>query len=140
MKAKQNSYKRVTNDQGNFTYPQIPENIIQKKGEKYWKNKTLCGTNEPKTNQYSLIRAYKKHIFPRMEEIARQESEGGKYKIVFIEQEDGAGCHTNVEYQDFKDFEFKEQNWLRRMQSPQSPLFNVNDIFYFKKLIKEISA
>ena len=31
VKAKQNSYKRVTDDQGNFTYPQIPENIIRKK-------------------------------------------------------------------------------------------------------------
>ena len=26
------------------------------------------------------------------------------------------------------------------MQSPQSPLFNVNDLFYFRKLSKEISA
>ena len=27
VKEKQNSYKRVTDDEGNFTYPQIPENI-----------------------------------------------------------------------------------------------------------------
>ena len=140
VKAKQNSYKRVTDDQGNFTYPQIQENIIRKKGEKYWKNKTLCGTNEHKINQYSLITAYKKHILPRMDEIARQESDGGKYEVIFIEQEDGAGCHTSVEYQTFKDQEFKNRNWLRRMQSPQSPLFNVNDLFYFRKLSKEISA
>ena len=75
-----------------------------------------------------------------MDEIARQESDGGKYEVIFIEQEDGAGCHTSVEYQTFKDQAFKNRNWLRRMQSPQSPLFNVNDLFYFRKLSKEISA
>ena len=62
------------------------------------------------------------------------------YDVVFIEQEDGAGCHNNAEYQEFKDEAFKKRNWLRRMQSAQSPLFNVNDLFYFRKLSKEISA
>ena len=54
-----------------------------------------------------MIRAYKKHILPRMEEIAREESEGGKYHVVFIEQEYGAGCHTNAEYIEYKNREFK---------------------------------
>ena len=75
-----------------------------------------------------------------MEEIAREESEGGIYRVVFIEQEDGAGCHTSAEYIEFKNKEFNNRNWLRRMQSPQSPLFNVNDLFYFRKLSMEISA
>ena len=60
--------------------------------------------------------------------------------MVFIEQEDGSGCHTNTKDQKLKDKEFKNRNWFRRMQSPQSPLFNVNDLFYFRKLSKEISA
>ena len=91
-------------------------------------------------NQFTLIGAYRKYIIPQMEEIARKESEGGKYHVVFIEQEDGAGCHTNAQYIGYKNKEFKNRNWLRRNQSPQSPLFNVNDLFYFRKLIKEISA
>ena len=33
-----------------------------------------------------------------------------------------------------------KRNWLIRRQSPQSPLFNVNDLFYFRKISKEISA
>ena len=57
-----------------------------------------------------------------------------------MEEEDGADCHTNVEYQTFKDVEFKNRNWLRRMQIPQSPLFNVNEMFYFRKLSKKISS
>ena len=44
------------------------------------------------------------------------------------------------EYIAFKNFEFNKRRWLRRNQSPQSPLFNVNDHFYFRKLSKEISA
>ena len=31
VKAKQNSYKRVTDDEGYFTYSKIPENIIRKR-------------------------------------------------------------------------------------------------------------
>ena len=60
--------------------------------------------------------------------------------MIFIKQEDGAGSHQNVEYQTFKHDEFTKRNWLRRIQSPQLPLFNVNDLFYFRKLSKEISA
>ena len=35
-----------------------------------------------------------------------EESECGKFNVIFIEQEDVAGCHTNAEYQNFKDEEF----------------------------------
>ena len=87
-----------------------------------------------------MIRAYKEVIIPEMEKIQLQESENGKFNVVFIEQEDGAGCHNNDEYIKFKKEEFKKRNWLIRRQSPQSPLFNVNDLFYFRKLSKEISA
>ena len=75
-----------------------------------------------------------------MEEIARKESCGGLYDVVFFEQEDCAGCHMSEEYIEFKNVEFNKRGWLRRNQSPQSPLFNVNDHFYFRKLSKEISA
>ena len=39
-----------------------------------------------------------------------------------------------------KNKEFFKRKWLRQNQSPQSPLFNVNDQFYFRKLSKEISS
>ena len=44
------------------------------------------------------------------------------------------------EYIEFKDQEFNKCNWLRRNQSPQYPLFNVNNHFYFRKLSSKISA
>ena len=116
------------------------ENLERRKGQYYWKNKTLCGSNEPGDDQFSLIRAYREFIIPEMEKIQLKESEGGRFRVVFMEQEDGAGCHTSAEYQKFKEDEFTNRNWLRLRQSPQSPLFNVNDRFYFRKLSKEISS
>ena len=85
-----------------------------------------------KKSQFSLIKAYKDEIIPRMEEIARIEIENGKYEVVFFEQEYSAGCHNSKEYNAFKDKEFSDRNWLRRSQSPQSPVFNVNDLFFFE--------
>ena len=65
--AKRDSYRRVYDDEGRFTYPQIAENHERTKGEYYWKNKTLCGTHEPNDDQFSLIRGYKDFIIPEME-------------------------------------------------------------------------
>ena len=106
------------------------------KGQPYWLNMTLAGSyrneKEKKSRkQYTLIEAYEMHIIPAMEAIAREESEGGKYRVVFHEQEDCAGCHNNAIYNRWKEFEFGKRNWIRRNQSPQLPLFNVNDHFYF---------
>ncbi len=119
--------------------------MMRVKGQPYWLNMTLAGSyrneKEKKSRkQYTLIEAYEMHIIPAMEAIAREKSEGGKYRVVFHEQEDCAGCHNNAIYNRWKEFEFGKRNWIRRNQSPQSPLFNVNDHFYFRKLSKEISA
>ena len=118
-KAKRDSYKRVYDDAGNFSYPHIPENLERKKGNLYWTNKTLCGTRNVSEGQFSLIHAYEKVIIKQMEEIARIESDGGIYDVVFFEQEDGSGCHNNEEYIRFKEREFDQRGWIRRSQSPQ---------------------
>ena len=77
--------------------------------------KTLCGTDQVKEGQFSFIHAYRETIIPQMEEIARRESKGGIYDVRFIKQEDGSGCHTSEEYIKFKNREFGNRNWLRRM-------------------------
>ena len=43
-KAKENSYHRVYNDDGMFTYPKLTKNIMREKGQTYWVDKTLCGS------------------------------------------------------------------------------------------------
>ena len=67
MKLRRDSYSRVTDENGKFTYPKIAENIERIKGEMYWTNKTLCGTTNVSSTQYSLINAYNDYIFPNME-------------------------------------------------------------------------
>ena len=69
IKIKQNEILTnvSTMGKGRFKYTKIAENIERKKEEYYWKNKTLCGTNEPKKKQFSLIKAYKEFIIPEME-------------------------------------------------------------------------
>ena len=60
--------------------------------------------------------------------------------MIFYEQEDCAGVHKNENYIKWKTKEFDKRGWLRRNQSPQSPLSNVNKKFYFRKVSKEISS
>ena len=75
-----------------------------------------------------------------MEKIAEEESENGTFDVIFYKQEYCAGCHKNEEYIKWKNEDLRKIKWLRRDQSPQSPLFNVNYQFYFRKLSKEISS
>ena len=45
-----------------------------------------------------------------MEVIPREESDGGAHWIIFHEQEDRSGCHTDGKYNRWKDYEFGEQH------------------------------
>ena len=60
--AKRDSYKRVYDEDGNFSYPHIPENLERRKGNLYWTNKTLCGTRNASEGQFSLINAYENYL------------------------------------------------------------------------------
>ena len=137
-KCTRTGYKRVYQEDGTYSCPKIPGNETKKLGEYYWENYTLCGSANPGDKQFSLINAYKNVIFPKMDATAEEESENGTCDVIFYEQEDCAGYHKNEEYIKWKNNEFRRRNWLRKNQSPQSPLFNVNDQFYFRKLSKEI--
>ena len=45
-----------------------------------------------------------------MEEIAKNESEGGIYDVVFYEQEHGTRCHHDRKYNKWKDADFSKIN------------------------------
>ena len=73
-KEKDNVYHRVYNDNDKFTYHKLTENGMFQKGQAYWINKTLCGseTKIPRKGgnsryEYTLVKAYKKYIIPEME-------------------------------------------------------------------------
>ena len=50
-----------------------------------------------------MIRAYRDTIIPAMENIARKESENGRYDVIFYEQEDCAGVHNSDVYIEWKN-------------------------------------
>ena len=85
-----------------------------------------------------MVEAYKTYTIPTMEVFSKKESEGSVYDVVFHEQEYGARCHNDRKYNKWKDAEFAKINWMRRKQSPHSPLFYVNNHFYFHRHSKEI--
>ena len=103
MECKRAGYRRVYDDEGNYTCPSIPGNETKIVGNFYWENKTLCGNHEPKKKQFSLIRAYKDTIIPAMEYIARKESENIIYDVIFYKQEDCAGVHNSDVYLSWKN-------------------------------------
>ena len=97
-KCTRTGYKRLYDEDGYYTCPQIPGNETKIAGEYYWENYTLCGSEHPNNKQFSLVNAYKNTILPIMEKIAEKESENGTCDVIFYEQENCAGCHKNEEY------------------------------------------
>lgn len=67
VKAKKNSYKRVYKDNGSHHYPKIPENLLRKKGEEYFKSFELTGSKEGSTKKpkISLLKVYKEVAFQK---------------------------------------------------------------------------
>lgn len=43
VESKKNTYKCVYNDDGTYTYPRIKEHLLHKKGQEYFKPKTITG-------------------------------------------------------------------------------------------------
>ena len=101
VEAKKDTYKRVYRENGTYHYPKIKENRLRVKGNQYFKSFELKGSKEgsKKHPKVSLLKLYEEHIIPDIEsKIVQKYSENGKYKIVIVKQEDGAGLHTDKEY------------------------------------------
>ena len=44
--AQKDTYKRVYKDDGSYSYPPRPENLLRKKGNKYFENREVTGSKE----------------------------------------------------------------------------------------------
>ena len=114
VKAKKDSYKRVYNDDGTFSYPKIDENQIRKKGDMYFKSFELTGSSEgtEKSPKISLLKEYQDKIIPALEEKVVQRFGQNGRKVIIIKQEDGAGLHTDATYLSEMQREFDERGWI----------------------------
>ena len=143
VKATKDSYKRVYNDDGTYSYPKVATNLLRRKGEVYFKPCELTGSNEgtefkPKV---SLLKVYKDTIIPDLEEkIVRRFSNNGVRQVVIVKQEDGAGLHQDCKYLAEMQKMFDERGWILFRQPLQSPVTNVHDACVFLMMSKAVST
>ena len=144
VKADKDSYKRVTDKNGNFSYPKIPENQLRVQGQYYFKPKELMGSSEgtPKDPKISLLKLYKEQIIPEIErKIVQPLSNGGDTKVVIVKLEDNAGTHMDATYLREMRKDFASRDWvLLNHQSPKSAEVNVHNSCVFPMMSKQVSS
>ena len=141
-KAKKNSYKRVYDENGSYTYPKIEENILCKEGLEYFKSYDLRGSSEgsAKKPKISLLKIYKEQIIPDFEKkVVEKYNNNGNRKVIIVKQEDSAGLHTDKTYLKEMRKIFDEKGWLLFNQPSQSPVTNVHDACIFPMMSKHVS-
>ena len=142
VKAKKDSYKRVYNDDGTFSYPKLDANLIRRKGQMYFKSFELTGSSKGTTKQpkISLLKVYQEKVIPAIEEkVVERFSQNGQRKVIIVKQEDGAGLHTDSTYLRKMKREFNQRGWLLFNQPSQSPVTNVHDACIFPMMSKMVS-
>ena len=140
--AIKDSYKRVYRTDGSFWYPPIPENILRKKGEEYFKPMELNGSNTGtrKKPKVSLLQKYIDEIIPDIERKVVERFGTADTKICIVKQEDGAGLHTDRTYLNTMDDLFRVKDWLIYNQPSQSPVTNIHDACIFPMMSKAVST
>ena len=142
VEAEKDAYKRVYKEDGTYHYPPIPENLIRRRGEEYFKSLDITGSNEgtAKNPKCSLLKLYKEEIIPALEEkVVDALNENGTRQICIIKQEDSAGPHQDSTYKTEMNEEFTKREWLIFNQPSQSPITNVHDACIFPMMSKEVS-
>ena len=62
VKAKQDSYKRVYNQDGTYHYPKILENLLRKKGNEYFENWEITGSTNAKATGEGKKKKVSSHL------------------------------------------------------------------------------
>ena len=140
--ARKSTFKRVVDDDGKITYPQIEENRLCRKGLDYFEKLELTGNSDGTESKpkVSLLRLYKEQIIPDLEaKIVNVFNDNGKRRVIIVKQEDGAGLHTCQGYLAGMREEFRKRDWILFNQPPQSPITNVHDACIFPMLSKLVS-
>lgn len=136
--AEKDTYRRVYRADGSYHYPKLPENILQKKGQEYFKGMEITGSKDgtQKKPKFSLLRYFTETEFPKLDQIAAEMgTETGK-RICIRYQMDGACPHTDRRLLDRLDDEFSRRNWILKFHPANSPLTNVKDACLFPALSK----
>ena len=141
VKAKKHSFRRVYREDGTYHYPKLKENRLRKKGDEYFQNWEITGSNEGTlTNRkFSLLKMTKEKSVPNLDSFSqRLGSETGK-KIVVVEQDDNATPHRDKQLREYKEEQYAVRDWILMPQPPNSPLTNVQDAGFFPAMAKLVT-
>jgi len=142
VEATKDSYKRVYNDDGTYSYPRIEENRIRTKGQSYFENWEICGSKSKKNGKakFNLSEWVKNEYTPALLELAQQiEQETGK-RVVVRDGWDNATPHTERGLMTVIKERNDEEEWLWKVQPPNSPLTNACDAGFFPALAKVVTG
>ena len=143
MKAKKDSNRRVylSDNSGKYHYPQLLENILRKKGDPYFENHEVTGSNKgtPRNPKFSLLNFFLEVEIPRLEEIARHYWSIFGKKLVIRFSFDGAGPHQCRIFLAAVREEFEKRDWIFVFQPPNSPICNTKDASIFPAMSKQLS-
>ena len=143
VNAKKDSYHRVnlSDNSGRYHYPQIPENILRKKGELYFENHEVTGSDEgtAKNPKFSLLKLFLEVEIPRLEAISRQYWSTFGKKLAIRFSLDGAGPHQCKTFLASVREAFEERHWTFVFQPPNSPICNTKDASIFPAMSKQLS-
>ena len=144
VKASRNTYRRVYRDDGSFHYPALPENILRKKGELYFKSMEITGSSRGtvKDPKFSLLHDFydAKHL-PNLDVLADhvRSTRGNHCRVVVLEQSDNAGPHCEATLKAFLEDEYESRGWYLAPQPANSPITNVLDDCIFPAMSKHVS-
>ena len=141
-KADKDSYRRVYKDDGSFHYPNLPENLLRKKGTEYFQSLDITGSSEgtDAKPKFSLLKFFLETEIPALESVvAALQAKEPSRRFVVRYQMDGAGPHQDRRLLDTLQQEFAERQWMMKFQPANSPLTNVKDACIFPAMSKRVS-
>ena len=142
-KATRNTYKRVYNADGSYTYPAREGNILRVKGNEYYEAWEITGSKEIDSQgnkKFAITKWIQQHFIVALNNICQRiEHETGK-KVHVRGQWDNASPHTEKNVLALIGNLFEQKGWVWTMQPPNSPLTNIMDAAIFPALAKLVSG
>ena len=146
VEAKKDTYKRQYYNNRychiKYHYPKEEDHKLRSKGNLYFQDLEVTGSAKGEANdpKFDLLSHHRTVIFPRLQEIIREEEKekrGLEVKVVY--QMDGAGCHTDSKFEIYLKSFMQRNGWVYFKHPSQSPATNVLDACVFPSLSKRIT-
>ena len=140
--AQKDSYKRVYQRDGTWHYPKIAANLLRRKGQEYFENMEITGSNEGgegKKGKFALTKWAKDDFMPPLLDIVQKIGHETGKRVHVRGQMDNAGPHVEKHFRRLIVDLFGEYGWEWTYQPSNFPLLNIKDAAIFPALAKDVS-